>query len=164
MLLHRHAEVAGQRYVVFVDGSRRYTDCTDGVCELLGYSRDEVLQKKIDEISYQPNVTGLFAEYLRTGTQEGDYILQHKDRTPVPVRYRAFQFSDGCKAAIFEPLEDWRRQYYAALLETDRSRLPTKIAAALQAMEREDRSDVTKQRTMDNAAVRLRALARGSGA
>jgi len=163
MLWHGHAEVAGYLYVVFVDGSRRYTDCTDGVCGLLGYNRDELLQRKIEEISYQPNVAGLFAEYLRIGAQEGDYVLQRKDRTPIPVHYRSFQFSDGCNAAIWEPLEDWRRHYYAALLETDGGRLPEKIAVALDAIEREDRSDVANQRMMDSAAARLRMLARGGG-
>lgn len=63
-----------------------------------------------------------------------------------------------------KPLKNWRRHYYAALLETDETRLPEKIAIALEAIEKEDRSNVARRRMMDNAAVRLRALARASGA
>jgi PAS domain-containing protein len=163
MLAHRHGELDGHRYVVFVDGSRQYTDCTDDVCELLGYTREELLQRKIEDISYERDVAGRFAEYMGARAQEGDYVLQHKNRTPVPVRYRAFQFSDGCRAAVWEPLEDWRRHYYAALLETDGSRLAEKITIALEAIEKEDRSNMANQRIMDKAAVRLRSLARGSG-
>ena len=37
MLSHRHPEVDGAEFVVFTDPSRRYVDCTDGVCRLLGY-------------------------------------------------------------------------------------------------------------------------------
>lgn len=163
MLAHGHGEVDGQRYVVFVDRSRQYTDCTDGVCELLGYAREELLKRKIEDVSYGANVAELFAEYVRTGAQEGDYVLQHRDRTPIPVHYRSFQFSDGCKAAVWEPLEDWRRDYYVALLETDGQRLAEKIAIALEAIERADRANVANQRMMDNAAMRLRSLARGNG-
>src|SRR5690348_11607583 len=40
---HPHPEVAG-KYVVFVNANREYVTFTDGVCELLGYTRSELLR------------------------------------------------------------------------------------------------------------------------
>jgi PAS domain-containing protein len=39
-----------------VDSARRYLDCSDAVCQLIGYSRTELLEKKIDDISYHREV------------------------------------------------------------------------------------------------------------
>jgi PAS domain-containing protein len=162
MLSHAHPEVADYPYVVFVDRDRRYIDCTEGVCELLGYTRRELLLKRIEDVSYEPNVVGLFAEYLKSGALEGDYVLQHKNRTPIPMHYRSFVFDDGCNAAVWEPIKDWRQPYFAALLETDRSKLPDRIAAALEVIAKSQPADLTTRRTMDNAVKRLKALAKGS--
>src|SRR5579859_5660184 len=106
MLSHLHPELHDARYVVFADSSRQYTDCTQGVCELLGYTREELLQRKIEDISYNADVAELFANYLQTGFQEGDYVLQSSTMEPVAIHYRAFVFSDGCIAAIWEPITD----------------------------------------------------------
>lgn len=91
MLVHKHPELQHARYVVFVNASRRYVDCSPAVSELLGYSRDEMMAKRIDDLSYDVSaVPKLFAVYQATSSQQGEYILQHKNRTPVPIRYRAF--------------------------------------------------------------------------
>ncbi len=37
---HSHPELQSE-YVVFANSSRRYLDCSDGVCRLLGFSRPE---------------------------------------------------------------------------------------------------------------------------
>jgi PAS domain-containing protein len=136
MLSHAHTELENAQYVVFADASRRYVDCSDGVCGLLGYRRAEMLQKTIDDVSYSSNeVPALFAQYLKTGKQEGEYVLRRKDRTPVLIRYQAFVFSDGCKAAVWEPMRDWREPYLAALLELDAVRLKSKIEIAMAAIQ-----------------------------
>ena len=136
MLSHAHPELQRAQYVVFADTSRRYVDCSDGVCGLLGYSRAEMLQKTIDEVSYNTSeVPTLFAQYLKTGKHEGEYVLRRKDRTPILIRYQAFVFSDGCKAAIWEPMRDWREPYLAALLELDTAKLKRKIEIAMAAIQ-----------------------------
>jgi hypothetical protein len=43
MIAHDHPEVRGAEFVVFANEERRYTDCTEAVCRLLGYSRKELL-------------------------------------------------------------------------------------------------------------------------
>ena len=136
MLSHAHPELKDALYVVFADSSRRYLDCSDGVFDLLGYSRPEMLRQTIDDVSYSNNdVPTLFAQYLKTGRQEGEFVLRRKDGAPVLIRYQAFVFDDGCKAAVWEPMSDWRQPYLAALLELDASKLRRKVEIALAAIE-----------------------------
>jgi PAS domain-containing protein len=135
VLNHAHPELHAE-YVVFSNTSRQYVDCSEGVCRLLGYERAELLEKKIDDVSYNhAEVPRLFAQYLQRKTQEGEYVLRHRNGLPVPIRYRAFVFPDGCHAAIWEPIRDWRETYLAALLETDRAKLGSRIEVAFAAIQ-----------------------------
>jgi PAS domain S-box-containing protein len=136
MLSHAHPELQHAQYVVFADSSRRYLDCSEDVCALLGYSRAEMLQKTIDDVSFSSSeVSTLFVQYLETGRQDGEYVLRRKDGAPVLIRYQSFVFSDGCKAAIWEPIRDWREPYLAALLELDATKLKRKIEIAMVAIQ-----------------------------
>lgn len=140
MLSHHHPEVEGAEFAVFTDPSRRYVDCTDGVCRLLGYDRQELLARTIDEVSFHSGeVSKLFAEYLRRGEMDGEYVLRHKTGTPIPIRYRAFVFADGCTAAIWEPIKDWRELYLAALVEIDPTALKRRVELALQSVQQRTR-------------------------
>jgi PAS domain-containing protein len=105
-------------------------------CILLGYTRDEMLSKTIEDVSYDVNeVPRLFALYLKTGAMEGEYVLRRKDTMPVPIRYKAFVLKDGCNAAIWDPIKDWREPYLAALLEMDSAKLKRKLEVALAAIQ-----------------------------
>jgi hypothetical protein len=140
LLSHHHPEVEGAEFAVFTDPSRRYVDCTDGVCHLLGYDRQELLARTIDEVSFHSGeVSKLFAEYLRRGEMDGEYVLRHKTGTPIPIRYRAFVFADGCTAAIWEPIKDWRELYLAALVEIDPTALKRRVELALQSVQQRTR-------------------------
>ena len=150
--------------MVFVDGDRRYVDCTNGVCELLGYSRPEILTKTIEDVSFDfDEVAPLFTTYLHSGAQEGDYILRHKTGDPVYVKYRAWVFPDGCLAATWQPAESWEQRYVAALLELRQDRLQAKIALAMNAI-LERQSELTSSdglethRKLREALNNLRAL------
>jgi hypothetical protein len=135
LLSHGHPEVEGAEFVVFTDPARRYIDCTDGVCRLLGYDRSEMLARTIENVSFHDGeVSKLFAEYLRRGRMDGEFVLRHQDGKPVPIRYRAFVFTDGCTAAVWEPIKDWRELYLSALLEIDPAKLKHKAEMALQAV------------------------------
>jgi PAS domain S-box-containing protein len=145
LLIHNHPEVERQEFVVFTDSARRYVDCTDGVCRLLGYSRSEMLERTIDSVSFHDEqVSKLFAEYLERGQLDGEFVLKHKSGKPVPIRYRAFVFPDGCAAAVWEPVRDWREIYLAALVEVDPMQLKRKIEIALAAVQQ--RTEEVKHR------------------
>ena len=101
---HSHAELEGDN-VVFVDEQRRYLDVTDGVCELLGYSRSELLSMRIDDVTapvMRSHTSSLFQQYLKDGLQHGEYILQHRNGNEIPIDYIARVFPDGCMAARWD--------------------------------------------------------------
>src|SRR4051812_15105635 len=102
---HSHKELEG-RYVAFVDEQRFYLDVTDGVCELLGYSRSELLGMRIDDVtapSMYSKTTRLFQQYLADGLQQGDYVLRHRDGKDIPIDYIARVFPDVCMVARWKP-------------------------------------------------------------
>ncbi|MGA2431196.1 MAG: PAS domain-containing protein [Candidatus Acidiferrum sp.] len=167
MLHHAHPELKGAEFVVFADASRRYVDCTEAVCILLGYTRDEMLSKTIEDVSYDVNeVPRLFALYLKTGAMEGEYVLRRKDTMPVPIRYKAFVLKDGCNAAIWDPIKDWREPYLAALLEMDSAKLKRKLEVALAAIQAARASQgpsvppPPEQQAMNDAVSALNSLLR----
>ena len=78
---HFHPELDGE-YVVYVDASRRYVTVTDGVCKLLGYSREELLGKTIEDITppeARSDVADEFRQYLNDSVLSGEYILLAAD-------------------------------------------------------------------------------------
>jgi PAS domain S-box-containing protein len=77
VLHHARPELQGAEFVVFADAARRYVDCSDAACALLGYTREEMLSKTIEDVSYNVNeVPRLFAQYLKTGAMEGEFVLR----------------------------------------------------------------------------------------
>jgi PAS domain-containing protein len=157
MLDHQHPELQNAEYIVFVDSERHYVDCTPAVCDLLGYTRNEILQKRIDDISYDTKVRELFELYRAKRALQGEYILQRKDRTPVPIYYRSFVFDDGCHAAIWDPIKDWRVSYMAALLEPDPQKQKEKIEQAFADIEHNRDTDLARHKANDAIAA-LNAL------
>lgn len=104
---HSHPELAG-RYVAFVDEQRRYVDVTDGVCELLGYRRSELLKMRIDDVTapvMRSQAPPLFEQYLADGLQRGSYVLLHRSGYEIPITYIARAFPDGCLIARWDPQE-----------------------------------------------------------
>lgn len=131
---HAHPEIKSE-YVVFMDSARRFLDCSDAVCRLIGYSRTELLERITDDISYhREEAAPLFELYRQRGRLEGEFILRHKNGQPVPIRYRAWLFPDGCMAATWEPLTNWKQLHRAALLELDPSALRSRVEVALLAV------------------------------
>jgi PAS domain S-box-containing protein len=132
---HLHSEVQSARYVVFVDADRRYTDCSDGVIELLGYDRSELLDMKIDDLSFDTScVPNLFEKYRQERLQNGEFLLRHKNGTPILIHYDSWVFEDGCHAAAWNPAEEWEQLYLAALIEINSDKLKDKARIAMSAI------------------------------
>jgi hypothetical protein len=135
MSSHSHRELQDAKYVVYFNSDRQYVDCSEPVVELLGYGHRAILKKTIDDLSYWKNdVPSLFKEFLRRGHQEGEHIVRQERGAPVPVYYRAYAFSDGCKAATIEVMDDWRARYLEVSTEKDRHKLPRRVDVALAAI------------------------------
>ena len=100
---HRHSEWEGD-YIAFADPDRRYVEVTDGLAILLGYSREELLNMRIDDIVQVPErVPALWSHYVREGYQEGTITLRRRDGRLLHVEYRAKIFADGCMLSRMEP-------------------------------------------------------------
>ena len=90
-----------------MDANRRYVEVTDGVCRLLGYSRQELLAKTIDDVAapeLRAQVPETFRQYITQGGMGGNYSLIAKDGRRIPIRYQAKVYPDGCRVARWQPL------------------------------------------------------------
>lgn len=103
---HRHSEFEGE-HVAFVDQNRRYIDVTEKAAALIGYTPQELIGRRIEDVSVKDprEVREKFSKYLMDGEQQGIHLLRHKDGHPIPVRYRSLVLPDGCMAAEWELLE-----------------------------------------------------------
>ncbi len=91
------AEAADVRYrslfrairdVIFVtDEQMRYVDVNPAATDLLGYTREELLQMRIPDISAYDaeTVTEMFGQFAQDGFWRGEFDLRRKDGTIVPT-------------------------------------------------------------------------------
>ena len=165
MIAHDHPEVRGAEFVVFANEQRRYTDFTEAVCGLLGYSRGELLNKSVEDVSFKmDNVSQVFAQFVKQGAMEDDYVLRHEDGSPIPIHFRAITCADGCHAAVWTPIKDWREPYLAALIETNSKKLARKVEIAMTAIERAQGGAIAAdQQALRDARSALSVLARSAG-
>lgn len=135
MSSHSHRELQNAKYVVYFDSDRQYVDCSEPVVELFGYGHRAIVRKTIDDISYWKNdVPNLFKDFLRRGHQEGEHIVRQERGAPIPIRYQAYAFSDGCKAATIEVMDDWRARYFEVVSEADQRKLARRVDVAVAAV------------------------------
>ncbi|HXN24991.1 MAG TPA: response regulator [Candidatus Dormibacteraeota bacterium] len=152
---HSHPELNSD-YVVFVEPSRQIVDCSNVAGRLVGYTRMELLNKTLDQISYEPeDVPGLFEQYQQRKALEGEHILKHKSGRPIAVRFRSWVFPDGCMAAICDPVTDWKELYRCAMLELDPAKLKNRVEVALLAIHRRMRQLEQTPAKMTSEAVAL---------
>jgi PAS domain S-box-containing protein len=107
---HSHPELDGE-YVVYVDEWRSYVAVSDGVCKLLGYTREQLLGKKIEDITppeARSEVAREFHQYLHYSASVGEYILLAADGRRIPIRYKSIVFDDGCMGASWELCRAWK--------------------------------------------------------
>lgn len=164
---HSHPELKS-KYVVFVDTGMRFLDCSDSVCEILGYSRAELIDKTVADITYKgEEFQDLWRESRKNEELRGDYILRQKSGRPVLVRYQSWIFPDGCRAATWEPVKDWRELYRMAMLEFEPGKLKNRMELALLEIHRRIRElelaptkNSAERLALDDALNGLRVLKR----
>jgi PAS domain S-box-containing protein len=76
---------------VFVaDDEMSFVAVNRRACDLLGYTRDELLALKVFEVSANPQSRELYAKMMLQGELSGTGSLMRKDRTEVAVEYWAY--------------------------------------------------------------------------
>jgi PAS domain S-box-containing protein len=76
----------GPTPVFVADEDRRYIAVNRRACELVGYSREELLALRVDDLAAG---TPGWHEMLENGSFEGNTELRRKDGTMVSFAYRA---------------------------------------------------------------------------
>jgi PAS domain S-box-containing protein len=94
--------------VVEVDVSRRYVAVNDSACQLLGYEREELLNMRIDDISFPTgaHVKTMYAQYVEDGSMSGIFALRRKSGEAIWIRFQA-QTSNGSSRATWTHYEPW---------------------------------------------------------
>ena len=81
---------------VFVaDDDRRYLAVNAYACELLGYTRSELLSLPVSDVAVDPDAQTNYAEMKRRGSQTGVTQLRHSDGSEIEVHFRVSQTTVG---------------------------------------------------------------------
>jgi PAS domain S-box-containing protein len=82
--------------LVFVaDETMRYVAVNATACELLGYTRRELLGLTVPDVAREPEAPEQYDEMLTAGGRDGVAILTRKDGSEFPFRYRATRTTIG---------------------------------------------------------------------
>jgi PAS domain S-box-containing protein len=76
--------------LIFVaDDEMRYLAVNSRACEVLGYTRAELLSLRVTDIAVAADADDLYREMMRTRSQQGDVNLRTKDGDLLPFFYSA---------------------------------------------------------------------------
>jgi PAS domain S-box-containing protein len=79
----------GPALIFIADDEMRYIAVNQCACRTLGYTRDELLALRVDEVAQEPEAPTQFDEMLARGFRHGTSVLTRKDGTTVGFLYRA---------------------------------------------------------------------------
>ena len=79
----------GPALIFIADDEMRYVAVNECACRTLGYTREELLALRVDEVAREPEAPTQFDEMLTRGFRHGTSVLTRKDRTTVHFLYRA---------------------------------------------------------------------------
>jgi PAS domain S-box-containing protein len=77
--------------VLVADDEMRFVAVNGFACEVLGYTREELLELRITDVARYEGARRDYTEMVVTGAQTGTVVLSHKDGGEVPVTYYAQQ-------------------------------------------------------------------------
>ena len=83
-------------FAVFVaDDDGRYLAVNAYACDLLGYTRDELLDLRVSDVAVDSDAAADYGEMKRKGSHNGLTVLRHKDGTDLQVHFRASSTTVG---------------------------------------------------------------------
>ncbi|MBC7783464.1 MAG: PAS domain S-box protein [Burkholderiales bacterium] len=81
-----------QDAILLTDDTARYIDVNAAACALTGYTREQLLQLRIWDLTPPPahrSGEALWDAFIRSGQQSGEYVLTYKTGVQTTVEYRA---------------------------------------------------------------------------
>jgi PAS domain S-box-containing protein len=81
---------------ILVGKNNSYVEVSDGFCRLVGYSREELLRKKLEDLAAPgtADITTAFNPSKATGCAHGLWLLVSREGTRILVRYESRVRSD----------------------------------------------------------------------
>ena len=82
--------------IFIVDGTGKYIDVNTTACFMLGYTREELLQLSIAELSFEEHPeegSSTFQQLKKTGSLKFETLIRHKDGEFIPIELNAVQLS-----------------------------------------------------------------------
>lgn len=84
---------SGPALIFVADERMGYLAVNSRACEVLGYTREELLDLSVPQVVRSPDARSEFDEMLARGFRYGTAILTRKDGTEIPFQYRASKTS-----------------------------------------------------------------------
>jgi PAS domain S-box-containing protein len=118
--------------MLLVDDQRRYVQCNEAACDLLGMGREEVLELRIEDLSapeLRDIAPEMFQAFLQAGSQAGDYVLESPSGRRVTCSYSASaNVVPGLHLSILIPTEaaDPELDAYSEEQETEKALLTSR--------------------------------------
>lgn len=93
-------------YTTVVDADRRYVQVSDAFCQLVGYSRQELIGRRYDELTAPDtnDIPVVFDLFSRLGYMQGLWLLVSRQGTRTLVRYEAWVRPDSYIEGRMEPV------------------------------------------------------------
>ena len=85
----------GPMAIFVADEVGRYLAVNAYACDLLGYTRDELLDLRLADVAVNPEAQADFDEMQRVGMRAGKVVLRHRDGSDLPMHYRASETTVG---------------------------------------------------------------------
>ncbi len=85
----------GPAIVLVADEEMRYVAVNRHACQVLGYTRDELLALTVPEVARAEESTDEYADMVANGRRDGHSTLTRKDGSTVTMRYRALRTKIG---------------------------------------------------------------------
>jgi PAS domain S-box-containing protein len=95
--------------VLLADDAGCYVAANDAACELTGFSREELLQRSVADLTAPRDAAvteRLWNSFVRADHQRGAYAILRKDGVVVPVLYDAYaDVAAGVHVSFLRPVE-----------------------------------------------------------
>jgi len=96
--------------ILIADDDGRYVEANPAICELLGYSREELLSLGVDDITFglqKDQVATLWRQFIDAGQLTGEYQLLTKDGNRLDMEYLAVaNYVPGRHLSVIRDIRD----------------------------------------------------------
>ena len=86
-----------RHYIAVIDSDRKYVQVSENFCTLLGYSRPEIIAKRVDDLTAPDtnDIQTVFDLFSRLGYMHGLWMFVARKGTRILVRYEAWLRPDS---------------------------------------------------------------------